>query len=117
MIDFSRLRSATFEIFRLMPPPWLVFGISTAIQDIGYAVLINVLACRLKHTVRQIARYHMLDSVCECQRNMPSARRDIKRAPVRLRSEQINQPGKAVSARMDRTFYEVCCMLTELLLI
>ena len=29
MIDFSRLRSAPFEILRLMPPPWLVLGIST----------------------------------------------------------------------------------------
>ena len=29
MIDFSRLRSAPLEILRLMPPPWLVLGIST----------------------------------------------------------------------------------------
>ena len=29
MIDFSRLRSAPLEIFREMPPPWLVLGIST----------------------------------------------------------------------------------------
>ena len=29
MICFSRLRSAPLEILRLMPPPWLVLGIST----------------------------------------------------------------------------------------
>ena len=29
MIDFSRLRSAPFEIFRLIPPPCDVLGIST----------------------------------------------------------------------------------------
>jgi hypothetical protein len=29
MIDFSRLRSPAFEIFRLIPPPCDVLGIST----------------------------------------------------------------------------------------
>ncbi len=29
MICLRRFRSAPLEIFRLMPPPWLVLGIST----------------------------------------------------------------------------------------